>query len=68
MDRQGSQQETNGFNQACCNTTSTLHGFACNAAGIPDLNGPDLGPDAGQTKADLGCQAHSEGPQDSSSK
>ena len=60
MDRQSSQLAGNGPNQVWRNTTSSLHGFGCNAAGIPGLNGPDLGLGAGQAEADLGSQNHSQ--------
>lgn len=62
MDRKVSQQAGNGLIQACWNTTSTVDGFACIAASIPDLDGSDLILGAAQAGPDFGSQGHSQQP------
>ena len=62
MDRKVSQQAGNGLIQACWNTTSTVDGFACIAASIPELDGSDLSLGAAQAGTDFGSQGHSQQP------
>lgn len=62
MDKKASQQAGTGLDPVCWSSTSTLHGFACIAAGTPELKDPDLGLGAGQAEADLGSQKHSQKP------
>ena len=54
LERKGSKQAGNGFNQAWWDTTDTVHGFACMTPDIPELNGPDLGVGTGWVEAHLG--------------
>ena len=62
MDRKASQQAGSGLIQACWNTTSTLYGFACIAASIPELDGSDLSLGAAQAGSNFSSQGHSQQP------